>query len=411
MSTFAYSGLVLATVNVSQSGGPSNDSWQFTYLHDATGAPYACIYRAPGTSAAPVVFGIITSDRGDVVALLDAAGAPFAAYRYDAWGNPQGSGNVATGVWSQASSPITDTLAAQIAGRQPLRYAGYYYDSESGLYYLSAREYDPQTGQFVCGDPAKTDGEESEYQYCAGNPVGRIDPSGLAFDEEAYNDYVAMCIADGREYVSYGAWFNNMLGPVPDDQLLQEVMNGNLFAAGRLLVESDASDEEVTVDDAAGFIRGMQLVVVTLASMPLQDNSPSGYGYHSIVLSIPCDITYSGQCLNVYLEWTWTGQTLYPVTCTLGYISSGSRMFKIQTNVSIQYNGLYYANGVACYTGAVVNVTVMVFSTWWYTLTHLWQYLVGCIAMDITIYKNQYKQSEVRDDVEVVNPIKKPGEK
>ena len=86
-----------------------------------------------------MVFGVVTTDRGDVVELLDAAGNPFAAYRYDAWGNPQGSGNVSTGVWSQATSLVGLSLAADIASRQPLRYAGYCYDLESGLYYLSAR--------------------------------------------------------------------------------------------------------------------------------------------------------------------------------------------------------------------------------------------------------------------------------
>ena len=36
---------------------------------------------------------MITTDRGDVVELLDANGDPFAAYRYDAWGNPLGAGH------------------------------------------------------------------------------------------------------------------------------------------------------------------------------------------------------------------------------------------------------------------------------------------------------------------------------
>jgi RHS repeat-associated protein len=125
-----------------------------------------------------VTVGLVTTDRGDVVELLDAAGNPFAAYRYDAWGNPQGVGNIATGVWAQATSLIDASLAADIASRQVLRYAGYSYDSESGLYYLSARYYDPRTGQFLTKDPARSDGEASGYQYCGGNPVGSSDPSG-----------------------------------------------------------------------------------------------------------------------------------------------------------------------------------------------------------------------------------------
>ena len=70
---------------------------------------------------------------------------------------------------------------AAIAERNILRYAGYAFDEHSGLYYLSQRYYDPATCQFITKDPAKADGEESAYQYCGGDPVGKVDPSGEAF--------------------------------------------------------------------------------------------------------------------------------------------------------------------------------------------------------------------------------------
>jgi hypothetical protein len=47
------------------------------------------------------------------------------------------------------------------------------------LYYLSARHYDPATMQFLTKDPARADGEESAYQHCGGDPVGKVDPSGM----------------------------------------------------------------------------------------------------------------------------------------------------------------------------------------------------------------------------------------
>ncbi len=107
-----------------------------------------------------------------MVALLSTAGTAFASYRYDAWGNP-------TAMTTQAAGSITAALAASIASRQVLRYAGYVWDAESKTYYCSARQYDPATMQFLSKDPAKADGEESAYQYCAGDPVGKVDPSGL----------------------------------------------------------------------------------------------------------------------------------------------------------------------------------------------------------------------------------------
>jgi RHS repeat-associated protein len=113
-----------------------------------------------------------------VLELLDASGNAFAAYRYDAWGLPQGAGNYATGIWTQSTSLITSTLAGQIASRQVLRYAGYAYDAETGLYYCSARYFDPVTRQFTTADSAKADGEQSSFQYCSGDPVGNVDPTG-----------------------------------------------------------------------------------------------------------------------------------------------------------------------------------------------------------------------------------------
>jgi len=177
---YAYSGLLLQSLSASQVGTGAT-TWKITYLYDEYGRPYGGVYRSPATSASPVFFGMVLTDRGDVVELLDAAGNPFAAYRYDAWGNPQGLGtdNDGSGLWYQTTTLITSsTLAKAIAQRQPLRYASYCYDSESGMYYLSSRHYDPKTRQFLSKDLSRNDGEQSAYQYCLGNPIANVDPTG-----------------------------------------------------------------------------------------------------------------------------------------------------------------------------------------------------------------------------------------
>jgi len=69
-------------------------------------------------------------------------------------------------------APITED-------RSLLRYAGYAYDAHSGLYYLQRRYYDAILRQFLSRDPLKSDGAESPYQYCRGNPVAGTDPWGL----------------------------------------------------------------------------------------------------------------------------------------------------------------------------------------------------------------------------------------
>ncbi|MCL4367723.1 MAG: cell wall-binding repeat-containing protein [Actinobacteria bacterium] len=183
-TAYSYEGLLLASLSTTQSGGTGPTSWKLTYLYDENDRPYAGVYRNPGTSTSPVVFGIVTSDRGDVLELLDANGNPFAAYRYDAWGNPLGTGNVSVGVWSQSTTLVAAAVATDIAKRQPLRYAAYCYDTESGLYYLSARHYDPKTRQFLSKDVTRNDGEESAYQYAAGNPVRFTDRTGERIDAD-----------------------------------------------------------------------------------------------------------------------------------------------------------------------------------------------------------------------------------
>jgi len=144
---------------------PDSDGLHAAAAEDANFGVYE------SADATPVAFGIVTTDRGDVRELTDASGMPFAFYSYDAYGNP-------TAKLSAATSLIGADVAAAICSSNVVRYAGYVYDQESGLYYLSARYYDPSTASFLTKDPANADGEESPYQYCGGDPVGKVDPSG-----------------------------------------------------------------------------------------------------------------------------------------------------------------------------------------------------------------------------------------
>ncbi len=115
---------------------------------------------------------MLSNDHGDIIALADASGEVFARYAYGPFGEDWG-------IEKRMTGSISATLAAEIAAASPLRYAGYCYDAWSGDYYLQARYYDPATKQFLSKDPAEADGEESAYQYCGGDPIHRIDPTGL----------------------------------------------------------------------------------------------------------------------------------------------------------------------------------------------------------------------------------------
>lgn len=81
----------------------------------------------------------------------------------------------------------------------PLRYRGYYYDNETGYYYLQLRYYDPELGRFISANDFSyvstyTILSINAYAYCSNDPVHGSDPSGNAKSN---------CIIDKG---SYGQW-------------------------------------------------------------------------------------------------------------------------------------------------------------------------------------------------------------
>jgi RHS repeat-associated protein len=81
-------------------------------------------------------------------------------------------------VASYAYTPYGSLSSSSSTASTPLLYAGQYRDSESGLYYLRARFYDPTTAQFLTVDPAAST-TRSPYAYVAGNPLTNTDPTGM----------------------------------------------------------------------------------------------------------------------------------------------------------------------------------------------------------------------------------------
>jgi RHS repeat-associated protein len=165
VTDYDYDGTRLLGLSAARSDGAT---WTIQYVYEGDGRLQEGVYRSGSTS---VAFLVQVTARGDVRELLDVQGAPFATYAYDAYGLPTNS-------TVSGSALVSASTAAQIAERQRLRYAGYMWDSESGLYYCSARYYDPFAAAFISKDPDRADGERSAYQYCSGDPVDNIDPTG-----------------------------------------------------------------------------------------------------------------------------------------------------------------------------------------------------------------------------------------
>ncbi|MFA5845253.1 MAG: RHS repeat-associated core domain-containing protein, partial [Coriobacteriia bacterium] len=73
--------------------------------------------------------------------------------------------------------------------RVAIGFAGGIIDEDTGLSHFGARDYDPALGRFTTPDPIDFSGGDTDlYAYCAGDPVGRVDPSGLACNDAGYGN-------------------------------------------------------------------------------------------------------------------------------------------------------------------------------------------------------------------------------
>ncbi len=117
--------------------------------------------------------------QGDILAIVDASGSVVAQYDYDAWG-------YILAVKDGNGVDVSDNRA-HIANINPFRYRGYYYDTETGLYYLNSRYYDPETGRFINADSLEYLGVNGDFVnynlfvYCGNNSVMNKDPDGELF--------------------------------------------------------------------------------------------------------------------------------------------------------------------------------------------------------------------------------------
>ena len=72
--------------------------------------------------------------------------------------------------------------SGSLAEINPLRYRGYYYDVETGFYYLQSRYYDPVVSRFINADSFTSTGDGllgyNMFAYCGNNPVCYSDPTG-----------------------------------------------------------------------------------------------------------------------------------------------------------------------------------------------------------------------------------------
>lgn len=159
------------------------------YTYDALGALSGIQYKnAAGVTTNYIVRCTLS---GDVDQIYDTKGNLLARYIYDTWGNT-------LSVTDASGKAITDPL--HIANINPIRYRGYYYDAETGLYYLQSRYYDTTTRRFLNADEIL--GANSDinalnlYAYCGNNPVVREDDKGNAWFASMFVGVITQYVGD-----------------------------------------------------------------------------------------------------------------------------------------------------------------------------------------------------------------------
>ena len=138
------------------------------YVYDASGQPIGIShYTYNGTIVSENYYLLVSNIQGDIIGIYDSNGTRVVTYVYDAWGRILST---------------TGTGANTIGVYNPFRYRGYYYDTETSLYYLNSRYYDPNVGRFLNADDyINANGDLigfNMFAYCGNNPVMGYDPSG-----------------------------------------------------------------------------------------------------------------------------------------------------------------------------------------------------------------------------------------
>lgn len=177
---------------------------KFYYSYDANGILYNVRYTLTdgGTEYS---YYYTHNSRGDIVGIYNGVGELKAHYEYDAWGN-------VISITDNNGNAITNPN--HIGNLNPFRYRSYYQDTETGLYYLMSRYYDPITHRFINADGYFQSGtsilEANTFAYCGNNPTSFSDSTGTFFLESVVFGFGAGLICNVAGQLLSGVGFSNI---------------------------------------------------------------------------------------------------------------------------------------------------------------------------------------------------------
>ena len=281
--SYVYTGSSLTQMTVDE------DTLFFNY--DVAGTPLTVTWN--GTT-----YYYTTNLQGDIVAILDSTGTAVVSYTYDAWGN---------------HLSISGTMAATLGQLNPLRYRGYVYDTETELYYLQSRYYNPEIGRFLNADGYTSTGQgfsgNNMFAYCGNNPVANSDHTGMLDERTAGG-------GAGGGYVGSGYSGSNGLPAGQLGQYFPSIRNEPTTSATdvvvALVITTTYAINELKAEKIALKRSERSQVVATteLAKITRDDKKPVIFPENpllfqpSFLLPIPYAGSYNGPSIKWFLPGT-----------------------------------------------------------------------------------------------------------
>ena len=209
------------------------------------------------------IYYYIKNISNDITGILNNNLEQIVFYEYDSYGN-------IISIKDTNGNEITDSNNIGIIN--PYRYKGYYYDTETNLYYLNTRYYSPVFGRFINADGYLSTGTSiignNMYAYCDNNPINNVDEDGimaiglglfitgaiLGITGQLISDFASAKLSSGLKY--FGSAVGGGIGMLaPGGILTKSFFSGALSSilgniGGNISKESDMSASEILTEGA-----------------------------------------------------------------------------------------------------------------------------------------------------------------
>ena len=311
------------------------------YLYDATGIT-GMIYQGEH-------YFFDKNTLGDIVSICDSDGYTVATYCYDAWGN----------VISK-----TGTLA----DANPFRYRGYYYDAETGFYYLQTRYYDPTIGRFINADNYEliaqlaSSKELNMYAYCGNNPIMYTDPTGELF----FTSLLIGIIAGA----AIGGTIGGINAMAQGEDILGGVLSGILIGGvlGATTVLGGATALAIGGKSVAGFVTastfaGKSALLTLTMAITATSSFSAGVGSYAIETSLNNREFCWGEAISSGTNTALKGLTNYFIGMTMSTGGAYSYLLKGAPNRTF---GTMVVDGIK--NGMVSNMLKLIQASWYYII-------------------------------------------